>query len=117
MNAPTQHPSSPCEAHPPICVYAPPTSVRATAALVLGICGLLFPFVPSIAALVLGRQAAREIDAAAGRVGGRGSATAGTILGWVGIAMWVLVVVWFVVVALWFDHAFATLDGGDLGAA
>jgi hypothetical protein len=71
-------------------VQAPGTgsSGKATAALVLGILGLVFcPFVCSIAALVLGYQARSEIDRSGGLQGGRSNATAGIVLGWIGIGL------------------------------
>jgi Domain of unknown function (DUF4190)/zinc-ribbon domain len=62
------------------------TSGKATASLVLGIAGfLVFPVVCSILAIVLGAQAKREI-AADPRLSGEGMATAGLVLGWVGLA-------------------------------
>jgi len=64
------------------------TNGKATAALVLGILGFVFcPFVCSIAALVLGYQARGEIDGSGGRMGGRSNATAGIVLGWIGLAL------------------------------
>ena len=70
---------------------------KATAALVLGILGLVFcPFVCSIAALVLGYQSRNEIDGSGGRQGGRSNATAGIVLGWIGIVLCVLGVIAFV---------------------
>ena|ERR687893_1248093 len=73
------------------------TNGKATAALVLGILGfVLCPFVCSIAALVLGYQARSEIDGSGGRMGGRSNATAGIVLGWIGVALCVLGVIAFV---------------------
>jgi uncharacterized membrane protein YjgN (DUF898 family) len=70
----------------------PPTSYapdhpKATTSLVLGIvglvvCGLVAPF-----AWKVGRDTVREIDASQGRLGGRGSAQAGYILGVVGTVL------------------------------
>jgi hypothetical protein len=72
------------------------TSGKSTAALVLGILGLLFcPLICSVLALVLGHQSRREIDASGGRLGGRGNATAGIVLGWVGIAIMIALIVLF----------------------
>jgi hypothetical protein len=72
--------------------YAPPAAPgqyttdhpKATMALVLGIlglvlCGVLAPF-----AWVIGKNAVADIDASNGRLGGRGSANAGYILGIIG---------------------------------
>lgn len=75
---------------------APPTYVgrtngKAIASLVLGIVGLTgIPFVCSILALVLGYGARREI-VVTGEEGG-GLATAGIVLGWVGVALVLLAV-------------------------
>ena len=61
---------------------------KATAALVLGILGLLLcPLIFSILALVFGYRSRRDIDASNGRLTGRGNATAGIVLGWIGIAL------------------------------
>ena len=63
------------------------TSGYAIASLVLGIAGfVVFPVVPSILAIVFGRKAQEEIgrDPA---LGGDGLATAGIVLGWVGLAL------------------------------
>ena len=67
------------------------TPGKATASLVLGILGMIIPFlsiVLSILAIVFGTGAKREIDASSGSLGGRGLATAGVILGWVGVVIW-----------------------------
>ena len=62
------------------------TSGYAIASLVLGIAGLtFFPLVPSILAVVFGGKARAEIQSGAAR--GDGLATAGVILGWVGIGL------------------------------
>jgi hypothetical protein len=64
------------------------TSGKSTAALVLGILGLvLCPLICSVLALVFGYQARREIDASGGAIAGRGPATAGIVLGWIGVAI------------------------------
>jgi hypothetical protein len=64
------------------------SSGKSTAALVLGILGLVFcPLICSVLALVFGYQARREIDASGGALSGRGSATAGIVLGWIGVAI------------------------------
>ncbi|MFO0744663.1 MAG: DUF4190 domain-containing protein [Myxococcota bacterium] len=72
---------------------APPaTNGMAVAALVLGLVGVivflgLFALVASILALVFGYVSASQIDASGGRQGGRGMATAGIVLGWVGLGL------------------------------
>ena len=66
------------------------TSGKSTAALVLGILGLvLCPLICSVLALVFGYQARREIDGSGGRITGRGNAMAGIVLGWIGVAIMV----------------------------
>ena len=63
------------------------TSGYAIASLILGIAGFfVFPILPSILAVVFGHKARQEFrrDPA---VGGDGLATAGIVLGWVGIAL------------------------------
>jgi Domain of unknown function (DUF4190) len=67
------------------------TNTMAILSLVAGIAGLSFvPFLGSIIAVILGPIAKREIAASAGAQTGEGLATAGTILGWVGIGVTVL---------------------------
>ena len=66
---------------------------KATAALVLGIVGLLcVPLVFSVLALVFGIQARNEIDRSNGMYKGRGLATAGIVLGIVGLAFGALLI-------------------------
>ncbi len=63
----------------------------------LGIVGVACcPLVCSILALVFGYQSRREIDASQGRQGGRGNAVAGIVLGWVGLALAVLGIIYYV---------------------
>ena len=65
-----------------------PTNGKATAALVLGIvwlCGI-----GSVLALIFGYQAKNEIEASNGTQGGAGMATAGIVLGWIGIGLLIL---------------------------
>ena len=64
------------------------TSGSAIGALVLGVCGItVVPLVCSVLALVFGYRARREIDRCNGTIGGRNYATAGIVLGWVGVAV------------------------------
>jgi hypothetical protein len=63
----------------------PPSSGKATTSLVLGIisivmCGLFL----GVPAMIVSRQAKREIAASQGRLGGQGLATAGFITGLIG---------------------------------
>jgi hypothetical protein len=63
------------------------TSGYAVAALVLGIAGLfVFPLIPSILAIVFGQRAKDEIRTNPA-VAGEGLATAGLVLGWVGVGL------------------------------
>jgi uncharacterized membrane protein len=72
------------------------TSGKAIASLVLGIGGfLIFPVVLSILAIVFGRSAKREIAERPG-LGGAGLATAGIVLGWIGVALTVIAVLFVV---------------------
>jgi hypothetical protein len=69
--------------------WGPQTSGKATAAMVLGICGItMCPIICSILAIVFAKQAYTEIDYSGGRFTGRDQAKAGLILGWVGLGLW-----------------------------
>jgi uncharacterized OB-fold protein len=76
-------------------VAAPPatastTSGKAIASVALAVAGfVMLPIVCSILAVVLGSQARREIDADP-RLGGQSLATTGIVLGWLGLVMSVL---------------------------
>ena len=50
-------------------------------------------------ALVYGNKARKEIDSSGGRLGGRGMATAGIVMGWIGIGLWALWIIIFIVSA------------------
>jgi hypothetical protein len=77
---------------------APPTSGMAIASLVIGIASfLVLPLVGHILALVFGYMARNEIKASNGRVAGDGYATAGIILGYIGIGLSVLAVVFIII--------------------
>lgn len=68
-----------------------PTNTMATISLISGIVGLtVIPFGGSIVAIVTGYIARREIREGAGTEGGEGLATAGLILGWVGVGLGVI---------------------------
>jgi hypothetical protein len=69
-------------------VAARPTNDKALISLIAGILGLtLLPLIGSIVAVVTGGMARREIRDSAGAYGGEGMATAGLVLGWIGIAL------------------------------
>ena len=92
---------------------APGTSGRATASLVLGLLGLVFcPLICSVLALVFGYQGRREIDASGGQLSGRGSATAGIVLGWVGVVIYGLFLLLIVIGLLAGDSTSNTSPAG-----
>ncbi len=67
---------------------AAPTSSMAIISLVASILGFTFlPLIGSIVAVITGPMAKKEILASGGAMGGEGLATAGTIIGWVGIGL------------------------------
>ena len=74
---------------PPIPGLAPPyagpteTSGKAIASLICGICFLIFP--AAVAAIILGHLSLSDIKKSAGRLTGRGLATAGLVLGYFGV--------------------------------
>jgi hypothetical protein len=80
------------------------TSGAAIASLVLGIVGVtVFPLIPSILALVFASRARDEMRADA-TVSGEGLATAGLILGWIGVALSLIgLLFFFVALALFFS--------------
>ena len=86
-------------------MYPPPvapTSGKATTSLILGIisivaCGLLL----GIPAMIIGRQAKREIRESGGRLGGEGLATAGFITGLIG-TIWSVIALILVVILVIF---------------
>jgi hypothetical protein len=75
-------------------VAAPHTNGMAVASLVLGI--LWIYWIGSVLALIFGYVARQQIDQHQGMQGGRGMATAGIVLGWVGVGFLVLFVLLFV---------------------
>ena len=71
------------------------TSGAAIASLILGIVGVtVFPLIPSIFAIIFGGRAREEMRDPG--VSGEGLATAGIILGWIGVALGVLGLIFFV---------------------
>jgi hypothetical protein len=75
---------------------APPANGKAVAAMVLGIvfvCGI-----GSILALVFGYIAKREIQESNGAQGGEGMATAGIVLGWIGVGLVIAYLLFWVLI-------------------
>jgi hypothetical protein len=73
----------------------PKNSTKAIWALVLGILGILCCGVLGIPALILGKQAQKEIDASGGAQTGRGMATAGFVLGIIACVFLVITIILF----------------------
>ena len=64
------------------------TSTMAIVSLIAGIVGLtLLPIIGSIAAVITGYMARKEIRASAGAISGDGMALAGLIMGWIGVVL------------------------------
>lgn len=68
--------------------YQTPNSSMAVISLIAGILGFtLFPLLGSIVAVITGYMARKEIQESAGTIGGEGLATAGLVMGWIGIGL------------------------------
>jgi hypothetical protein len=76
---------------PPALVVPQKTNGLAVASLVLGILWIFW--IGSVLAIVIGSIARRQIDASQGRETGRELATAGVVLGWVGVAILLVLVI------------------------
>lgn len=83
-------------AAPAVAPVTAPQSGKAIASMICSISGIFVcMFVGQIIGLVLGYSARREIRASQGRIGGAGFATAGIVIGWIGIVIDALMlVVW-----------------------
>ena len=77
-----------------------PDHPRATVALILGILGIVACSIVAPFALVIGRRSVTEIDASGGRLGGRGMAQAGFILGVIGTVILALSLIGVVVLVI-----------------
>ncbi len=82
-----------------------PTNGMAIASLILGIAGLtVVPTIGSVLALILGYMGKRDIRQRPTETTGEGLATAGIVMGWIGIVLTVLVacglIAWFSICAL-----------------
>jgi hypothetical protein len=86
--------------------YPPTNHGRAVAAMVVGIVSLVFACAYGVTLLAapvawwLGAKAKKEIDASQGRLGGRGMAQAGFVLGIVGTVLLVLAIIGFAALAV-----------------
>lgn len=109
------HQGQPYQQAPPgypghVPVQYAPDHPRAVTSLVLGIlgivlCGVLAPF-----AWAIGSKTLNEIDASSGRVGGRGAAQAGYILGIVGTVLLVI----YAIAAVFYVIFMISLVGGGV---
>lgn|SRR5215475_7719014 len=108
--APTPPPAPPPSYGQPTTGYGyqtgPKTNGLAIASLVLGIAGLVFYVcgVASILALVFGYMARGQIDRDPANQGGRGMAIAGIIMGWIGVAIFVIFWVVIIIVGVTTDN-------------
>lgn len=85
----------------PSTTLAPATNNLAVVSLVMSILSfVVLPVIGSIVGLVLGYQARREIRQSQGQQSGEGLATAGIIIGWVGIGLTVLVILGFCLIVV-----------------
>lgn len=74
---------------------------KAIASMILGILGIVSCIVFSIIALILGYQARNEIAASGGWQTGGSMATAGIILGWAGLAIFIIgVTIYAIIIAV-----------------
>jgi Domain of unknown function (DUF4190) len=77
---------------------APPTHSLAVVSLVAGILGVTVVWgLGSLVAVITGTMALREIGARPAEMGGAGTARAGVILGWIGLALLAVVICAFCV--------------------
>jgi hypothetical protein len=73
---------------------------RATTALILGILGIICCSIAAPFAWSIGKKAVSEIDASGGRLGGRGQAQAGYILGIIGTVLLILSILFLILAAV-----------------
>jgi len=85
-------------APPPYGYFQAPDHPRATLAMILGILSLVCCQLTGPFAWVIGGKAVREIDASGGRLGGRGQAMAGKVLGIIGTVLLGLAVLYVLLI-------------------
>ncbi len=69
----------------------PIVNAKAVLSLVIALVGLVFcPLIGAVIAVVLGSQARTEIDRSAGAQTGRGFATAGLVIGWIAVVVFLI---------------------------
>jgi len=88
----------PSEPLPVGAMPSPPINRLAIAALVSGIAGLVIvPVIGGVLALIFGYRARNNIRQRPGETSGEGWAMAGIAMGWLGLALWLLVFCWIMV--------------------
>lgn len=87
------------------------TESKAVVSLVLGILGIVLCPVLAPIAWAIGHTAEQHIDASAGRLGGRGLATAGRVTGIIGTVLLILYVLFVIVFFVFLGLAFDDLEG------
>ena len=69
-----------------------PTSMLALVSLISGILGIMFvPLIGGIVAVVTGNMSRKETRSYPPTHSGDGMATAGIVLGWLGVVVWIIV--------------------------
>lgn len=69
-----------------------PTSTLALVSLISGILGIMFiPLIGGIVAIVTGTMARKETRSFPATHSGDGMATAGIVMGWLGVLVWVII--------------------------
>lgn len=69
-----------------------PTSVLAIVSLISGLAGIFFfPVIGGIIAIVTGNMAYKETRSFPATRSGDGLATAGTVLGWISLMLWIII--------------------------
>jgi hypothetical protein len=99
-NAPPNYGTPPLPPGMPGPLYLePPNSVLAIISMIAGIAGFVaLPLIGHIAAVICGHLALNEINNSQGRLGGKGFATAGLILGYIGLGLTALLIIFFIAV-------------------
>lgn len=78
------------------------TNTLAIVSLISGIAGLfILPIIAGIVAVVTGHMAKKQIQESMGAQGGGGMATAGLIMGYISLALWVCGCIAYLVFFVW----------------
>jgi Domain of unknown function (DUF4190) len=106
---------APPPGYPPPYQPPPPNNGLAVASLIMGIVGLTFlPIVASIGAIITGFMAKNQIDESNGTQGGRGMAMAGIVTGFIGVVLWALFIIVFILILGIFNEVAKDVDFNDL---